>query len=134
MNWLMQFLGGPIIEKLLSFIPDPNERARQQFELQKALLDAANQAEADQRAINKQEAASSSVFVSGWRPFIGWVCGSAVAYEYILVPLASWITAASGSAMPPLPGLDGRLWELVMALLGMGTLRTIERVKGVARI
>ncbi|WP_298034742.1 3TM-type holin [uncultured Desulfovibrio sp.] len=124
---------GPAIEKLLNLIPDPNERARGEAEFQKSLLAALTAEDSDNRAINKVEAAHSSIFVSGWRPFIGWVCGAALAFQYLIRPF--WIWAATiwwpGSPVPPT--LDGMLWELVMGMLGIGGLRTIEKWKGVAR-
>ncbi|GHV50904.1 hypothetical protein FACS1894168_2620 [Deltaproteobacteria bacterium] len=124
---------GPAIEKLLNLIPDPNERARGQAEFQKLLLAAVTAEDADNRAINKVEAVHSSIFVSGWRPFIGWVCGIALAFQYLVRPFWIWATAIWWPDFPVPPTLDGMLWELVMGMLGIGGLRTIEKWKGVAR-
>jgi len=85
-----------------------------------------------QLEVNKEEAKSTSLFVAGWRPFIGWVCGSALAYQYLLRPLLPWFAAVVGFPVPPLPGLEEALTELVFAMLGLGGLRTFERVKGKA--
>ena len=85
-----------------------------------------------QTDINKEEAKSSSLFVSGWRPAIGWVCALALAYQYLLRPLGGTFAALIGVAIPPLPGLDDNLWQLMMGMLGMGGLRTFEKVQGVA--
>ena len=81
---------------------------------------------------NKAEAASGSAFTSGWRPFIGWICGSALAFQYVLRPLLAWVGIVSGHAFPTLPGIDDNLWQLMLGMLGMGGLRSFEKVKGVA--
>jgi hypothetical protein len=85
-----------------------------------------------QTDINKVEAANPSVFVSGWRPAIGWVCALALAYQYLVRPLGGTIASLLGLTIPPLPGLDDNLWQLMMGMLGMGGLRTFEKVQGVA--
>ena len=85
-----------------------------------------------QTDINKAEATNSSVFVSGWRPAIGWVCALALAYQYLFRPLAGTVAGVLGVTIPPLPGLDDNLWQLMMGMLGMGGLRTFEKVQGVA--
>lgn len=82
---------------------------------------------------NKIEAANPSMFVAGWRPFIGWVCGLALVYQYLVRPLAAWAFAIAGHPLPPMPGLDENLWELLAGMLGLGGLRSFEKVKGVAR-
>lgn len=82
---------------------------------------------------NKAEAASPSVFTSGWRPFIGWICGMALAYQYLARPLAAWAFAIAGHPLPVMPGLDDSLWELLFGMLGLGGLRTFEKIKGAAR-
>lgn len=82
---------------------------------------------------NRVEAASPSGFTSGWRPAIGWVCGMALAMQYIARPLVAWVGIATGHPLPELPGIDDNLWELMLGLLGLGGLRTFEKTRGVAR-
>lgn len=82
--------------------------------------------------INKTEAASSSAFTSGWRPAIGWVCAAALACQYIARPLVAWAGIVAGHPLPQLPGIDDNLWQLLTAMLGLGSLRSLEKVKGVA--
>jgi hypothetical protein len=82
--------------------------------------------------INKVEAASSSAFTSGWRPAIGWVCAAALACQYIARPLLQWGGIVWNHPLPQLPGIDEHLWELLTAMLGLGSLRTFEKTKGVA--
>ena len=124
---------GPAVDKLLSLIPDANARAKAEAEYQRALLDIAAKAEADQREINKVEAASSSVFVAGWRPMIGWVCAAALAFQYLVRPFWIWALAVWWPQAPVPPGLDSALWELMFGMLGLGGLRSWDKAKGVAR-
>ena len=120
-------------QKLLDLIPDPNARAKAAEEYKRAVLDAANKAEADQREINRAEAASNSTFVAGWRPAIGWVCALALGFQYLLRPLCAWAAGVWWPNTPPLPGLDDGLWQLMFGMLGLGGLRTIEKTKGVGK-
>jgi len=85
-----------------------------------------------QAEINKAEASNPNVFVSGWRPFIGWVCGIGLVYEFFIHPLWVWISI-NFKLLPP-PNIDTALLSTILiALLGMGILRTTEKIKGVAR-
>lgn len=103
-------------------------------EQEKAELIAAVSLVQGQLEVNKAEAGSNSMFVAGWRPFIGWICGSALAYTYLLYPLLIWGTAVwFPTVVPPVLGNDGMLYELLFGMLGMGALRTFEKIKGVAR-
>ncbi len=78
-----------------------------------------------QAEINKIEAQHRSIFVAGWRPFIGWVCGSGLAFVFLLNPIIQWLTNEAGPALP----MDA-MTELVIALLGLGGLRTLEKFGG----
>jgi hypothetical protein len=86
-----------------------------------------------QTDINKAEAASPSVFVAGPRPAVMWVCVAALAYQYLLRPLWTGIAliAAHPIPAPGLPGLDDNLYQLLWALLGLGAMRSYDKVKGV---
>jgi hypothetical protein len=81
---------------------------------------------------NKAEAANPNAFTSGWRPFIGWVCGMALMFQYIARPLLMWYGTVAGHQWPALPGIDDNLWQLMLGMLGLGGLRTFEKTKGVA--
>ena len=85
-----------------------------------------------QMDVNRAEAASPNAFTSGWRPAIGWVCGLALLFQYILRPMLMWFGVIGGHQWPPLPGIDDNLWQLMLGLLGLGGLRTFEKTKGVA--
>jgi hypothetical protein len=117
------------LKVLDKFVPDPEAKAKAESELRSS-LQAWDKAQTD---VNAVEAANANVFVSGWRPFIGWTCGLALAYQYVLAPLVMWATLTMGVHLAAPPKLDDMLWQLVFAMLGMGGLRTFEKIKGVAR-
>ena len=131
--------GLDIIDK---FIPDPEEKAKAIFRLkeleQKGDIEALNAEVAlllGQIEVNKVEAASTNLFKSGWRPFVGWVCGSAFAYKFILQPfLVLWIVLYNPSFdVNLLPELNApELMAVLMGMLGLGTMRSFDRLKGKA--
>jgi hypothetical protein len=123
-------IGGKVIDRLW---PDPTQRSAAQLELLKLQQSGELAQIAGQLEINKQEASSPSVFVAGWRPFAGWVCGAALAYSFLVYPLLVWACAIwFPSVVPPKLGNDGMLYELLFAMLGLGGLRSFEKFKGVA--
>ncbi|MCH9639393.1 MAG: holin family protein [Betaproteobacteria bacterium] len=130
----LQPLVGPIVNKLVDLIPDPNARAKAKEEFERELLTAVTQASQAQTKINEIEAQHSSIFVAGWRPFIGWVCGIGLLWAFILQPIFVWSIVAFDLSVKNVPQInsDG-LYQLVLAMLGMGGLRTFEKMKGVAR-
>jgi hypothetical protein len=130
-TWLVNLLGGGIIDKILSFIPNPEEKAKAQREMQAALLDAAIKAESEQRDINKVEAANPSMFVAGWRPAVGWLCVATLAYQWMVAPTISWLFVVAGHDLTPLPVLGhDDAQTLLYALLGIGGLRSIDKITG----
>jgi hypothetical protein len=123
----------PIINKVLDFIPDPAAKAAAQAEATTQMLNFVTAQNTAQLAVDQAEANNKNVFVAGWRPFIGWVCGSALAYQYVLSPFLTWGIQMLRPGLPPLPAIDGAgLSTLTMSLLGMGAMRTYEKVAGVA--
>lgn len=87
-----------------------------------------------QMELNKIEAAHRSLFVAGWRPWIGWICGLNLLYMVVIRDWVSWFFTVFAPHLPPPPayGLDITM-ELVIALLGLGGLRTYEKVRGKAK-
>ncbi|MFZ5609771.1 MAG: 3TM-type holin [Pseudomonadota bacterium] len=83
-----------------------------------------------QAEINKVEAAHRSLFVAGWRPFIGWVCGLGFLWAFIGHPVFAWVVALAGLEATPPAILTDDMMELVLALLGLGALRTAEKLSG----
>lgn len=86
-----------------------------------------------QAEITATEAKHPSVFVSGWRPFVGWTCGAGLAYQYILMPVLNGLLVAAAQD-PAFPTLDlGTLTPLLLALLGLAGYRSVEKLQGKAR-
>ncbi len=126
-------LVGPIVDKMVDRIPNPNERKKAKEEFEKQLLSAVTQASSAQTKINEIEASHRSIFVAGWRPFIGWICGIGILWSFLIQPIAVWAVKVFKPGLElPLIETDG-LYQLVFAMLGMGGLRTFEKIKGVAR-
>jgi len=133
-------IAAPIIAIINKVVPDKAAAAQavatlNQLQLQGALQEEFAQLQAitvNQSDVDKQEAANPSVFVSGWRPAIGWVCGAALASQYIARPVLQWGFAIFHQPLPALPGIDDTLWQLMFGMLGLGGLRTFEKVKGVS--
>lgn len=116
------------LQVLNKFVPDPEARAKAESDLRTAL----QLWDKGQTDVNAVEAANPSVFVSGWRPFIGWVCGFALAYQYVAAPFIMWLGLTLHIPLATPPKLDETLWQLVFAMLGLGGMRTYEKIKGVA--
>lgn len=83
--------------------------------------------------LNKIEAAHASVFVAGWRPFIGWVCGVALAWHFIGYDFFCWLALAAGLPAPPILAGTEELISVVVSLLGLGLLRTVEKARGLSK-
>jgi hypothetical protein len=120
--------------------PDPTQKAQAALELERMrqagefkAIDAELQAMQMQADINRVEAGSSDPFTSRWRPFIGWVCGSALCWHYIGRPLAEWLLLMSGKNVQ-IPHVDlGDLIVILLGMLGLGGLRTTEKIRGVTK-
>jgi len=84
-----------------------------------------------QTEINKIEAQHRSIFVAGWRPFIGWVCGTALAYNFVLRDLMAWaiLNSKTTVSLPPALQME-HLMTVLLGMLGLGGLRTWEKFKG----
>lgn len=122
---------GTVIDKV---IPDNNAREAAKAEMEKALVDNANAINLAVLEVNKAEAMHRSIFVAGWRPFVGWSCGVAFAWHYIGAPIATFILAYAGIDAPELPTFDmGSLLTVLMGMLGLGGLRTFEKMRGLTK-
>jgi len=111
------------------FITDKDKLAAFEHEMAMSL----HNSDLAQIAVNMEEAKSPSIFVSGWRPAVGWVCVIALAFNYIVSPLGNW-AAAIWMPEVTLPSLDiQELMTLLFGLLGMGTLRSYDKKQGTAR-
>lgn len=134
------FLAGGLIEGVGKIADDlftsDEERLRAEIDLKRLDVDVA----LGQMAVNQAEAQHDSLFVAGWRPAIGWVGASAMAYQFLLYPLLIWgwsLMQAKGwvpADLKPPPMLDTEaLWVILSGMLGIAGMRSVEKVKGVAR-
>lgn len=136
---MWQLLIPALTQVLDKIIPDPQAAAdaklkaldmAQKGEL--AALDAEMRLALGQLEVNKTEAGTDT-FRGGWRPACGWVCAAGLAYTFLLRPILPWFAALFGADVPPLPEIDTEtLMVLLMGMLGLGGLRTFEKVRGAA--
>lgn len=122
-------IGGKIIDRLW---PDPTQAAAAKLELIKLQQSGELAQITGQININTEEAKSSSLFVSGWRPFIGWVCGSGCAWNWVGLPVSTFVMTAVGHPVVLRPADLSEMMPLLVGMLGIGTLRTVEKIRGVA--
>ena len=116
-------IGGKLIDRLW---PDPTQADLAKLELFRLQQSGELQQIAGQLEVNKVEATNTSVFVSGWRPFIGWICGPGLAYQFLVYPILV-------AFVPKIVQLDmGTLLTLLAGMLGLGAMRTQEKLQGVA--
>ena len=116
------------------FLPEDKEaKAKAKREIEQQLSNHLAQIDLAQLEINKNEASHRSIFVAGWRPFIGWSCGIALAWTYVATPILQFVLAQTGHLID-LPALDMRqMMPILMGMLGLGGLRTFEKFKKVSR-
>ena len=137
MSLLATVLGGGVAEPIKAIgaiVDDLFTTDEERLDKEEALMRLAQRPALIQTEINKIEAQHRSVFVAGWRPFVGWVCGAALAYSFILRDLIAWSLAAAGAAVPPPPELAmEHLMTVLISLLGLGGFRTFEKIKGRAK-
>jgi hypothetical protein len=131
-------LGGKIIDKIF---PDKDAADKVKFELLKLQQDGEfKQMELEyanmmqQAKINEVEAGSGNFFVSGWRPAVGWTCVAAYVFNYLGMPMFNWVVKFWSLNAPQITALDtSELSTLLFGLLGIGGLRTLEKIKGATK-
>lgn len=108
------------------FFPNKTEQEKQEITMAMMVIQG-------QIDTNKVEAANPNMFVAGWRPYVGWVCGTGFAIQFVVAPIAEWGAALAGHPVK-FPELDiDTLLTLLGGMLGIGGLRTYEKTKGVNR-
>ena len=123
---ILNSLIGPVTGLLDKFIEDKDAKNQLAHEVATMAAKAAYENAKQQLEVNKVEAAHKNMFVAGWRPAIGWICGFALMYSTILSPiLGIWFT------VPPVD--SSLLTTVLMGMLGLGAMRTVEKAKGVQR-
>ena len=131
---LINTLVGPVTGLLDKFVEDKDQKAKLAHEIATMSDTHAQQALLAQLEINKAEAASGSLFKGGWRPFIGWTSGIAFAYHFVMHPLLVFVLTVSGLDLPELPEFDmSTLLTVLGGMLGIGSLRTYEKQKGLTK-
>jgi|TARA_R110000787_G_scaffold23906_1_gene68113 hypothetical protein len=131
---LVETLVGPVSGILDKFIEDKDQKAKLAHEIATMSDNHAQQLALAQVSLNKAEAESGSIFKGGWRPFIGWVCGIAFAYHFVLQPLLIFILSVFKISLPNLPVFDmSTLLPVLGGMLGIGSLRTYEKKSGLTK-
>ena len=133
----MSILGtlvGPVTGILDKFIEDKDQKAKLAHEIATMAEKHAHEAAMAQVDVNKSEAQHRSIFVAGWRPFVGWICGIALAYHFVVSPITIFVAGWAGAELPELPAFDMEsLMTVLLGMLGLGGLRKYEKSKGVAK-
>jgi len=114
----------PLLEKV---IPDATQRNKLAHDIATMTQKHAHEIAKSQIEVNRAEAAHKSLFVAGWRPAVGWVCVSAMAFNYLAVPVVSMF------GLPVQPVDDSSMMTVLLGMLGLGGMRTYEKNKGVSR-
>ncbi len=118
-----------VLSLVSKFIPDKAKEAELRAQIELYKLTAEYQNATEQIKTNQQEAASDSIFIAGWRPYIGWVCGAGLTWHFVVVPVVVFISSVFNHTIP-LPAFDTiSLINLVLGMLGLGGLRTYEKVQ-----
>jgi len=124
----------PLVGDVLDrFFPDKEKAEQAKREIESQLTEHLASIDLAQLEVNKAEAKSRNVFIAGWRPFIGWTCGLALCWTYILQPVAQFVLAQTGHLID-LPGLDmSTMMPVLLGMLGLGGLRSWEKHKGLTK-
>ena len=130
---MLNLLIGPITELLSKVIPDKTERERLAYEISTLAERQAHEQMMAQLEVNKTEASHMSLYVAGWRPFIGWSCGLAMAFNYIGVPVVETVSVINGTPLTIDPLDLEVMMPVLLGMLGLGGMRSYEKRNGVAR-
>jgi hypothetical protein len=130
---MLQALIGPVAGLLDKFIEDKDTKNALAHEISTMAERHAQELAKGQLEVNKVEAASQSMFVAGWRPAVGWVCVLGMASNFIVIPMANFGLALAESGVT-IPLIDtSTMMPVLMGMLGLGAMRSVEKVRGVSR-
>lgn len=130
---VLNALIGPVTGLLDKFIEDKDQKAKLAHEVATMAENHAQEIAKGQMKINAVEAAHSNVFISGWRPFIGWTCGLGMFGNFITIPFSNFVLALFGiDIVIPLVPLE-TMMPVLMGMLGLGAMRTYEKKSGVSK-
>jgi hypothetical protein len=131
---LLDTLIGPVTSIIDKIVPDKDQAAKLAHEIATMSEKMANEQVLAQLEVNKAEAASGSLFKGGWRPAIGWICGIALLWSFILQPFLVFFLLVFGVDLPPLPEVGtADLMPILLGMLGLGGLRSYEKVQKVTK-
>lgn len=131
---MLASLIGPVTGLLDKFIEDKDAKNAMAHEIATMAEKAAHEAAMAQIEVNKAEAQHKSLFVSGWRPSVGWICSIAMGYHFVLQPVIVFGLTAAQVTVPDLPEFDmDSLMTVLLGMLGLGGLRTYEKQKGLTK-
>ena len=131
---MLQALIGPVTGLLDKFIEDKDQKAKLADEIATMAEKQMHEANMGQIEINKAEAQHRSIFVAGWRPFLGWGLATAMIWHFVLAPVTMFVCSYAGIEIPELPTFDmDSLMTVLLGMLGLGGLRTVEKVKGITK-
>ena len=130
---MIEQLIGPVSGLLDKFIEDKDQKARIAHDIATMADRHAQERVMAQIETNRQEAAHRSLFVAGWRPFIGWTCGVSLAWHFVLAPMLMWVDAWVGLGFTPVSFDMDSLMTVLLGMLGLGGLRTYEKSKGLSK-
>jgi hypothetical protein len=131
---MLQALIGPVTGLLDKFIEDKDQKNALAHEITTMAERHAQELAKGQLEINKMEAQHRSIFVAGWRPFLGWGLSFAMIWHFVLVPMITFGFAYAGMVAPDLPAFDmDSLMTVLLGMLGLGGLRTFEKSKGLTK-
>jgi len=131
---MIQALIGPVTGLLDKFIEDKDQKAQLAHEIATMSERHMQEQIMGQLEINKAEAQHRSIFVAGWRPFLGWILASAMGWHFIFAPVTIFVCAYLGVEIPELPVFDmDSLMTVLLGMLGLGGLRTVEKLKKVTK-
>jgi hypothetical protein len=131
---VLQQLIGPVTGLLDKFIEDKDQKAVLAHEIATMAERHAQERAMAQAEVNRAEAQHRNIWVAGWRPFIGWVCGVALAWHFVLAPVVLFVAAWADVQLPTLPAFDmDSLMTVLLGMLGLGGLRSFEKAKGLSR-
>ena len=124
----------PVVGDVLDrFFPNKEEKEKATREIEAKLTDHLASIDLAQLEVNKAEAQSGNIFIAGWRPFVGWTCGLALFYTYLVQPIAVFVMGQTGNLVH-LPQLDlSTMMPVLLGMLGLGGLRTFEKFKKVSK-
>ena len=131
---MIESLIAPVTGLLDKFVEDKDQKNALAHEIATMAEKQAHEANMAQVEVNKAEAQHRSLFVAGWRPFVGWICATALLYHFVLNPIIMFGAGWAGVELPELPAFDmDSLMTVLLGMLGLGGLRSYEKSKGLAK-